>query len=118
MFCKNLYTHANKKKATNFVENKYRRQHVMITNIYIVSHILYDCHHYECILCAFCACLKEAWGCTPLVECIVIFQPASVRIQEMWQLGREYNHVPTGLEYTKGGQSGMDWDPQGQSRVV
>ena len=62
----------------------------MITNLYIISHILYDRHLYECILCAFCACLKEGWGCMPpLVECIVIVQPASVRIQEMRQLGRD-----------------------------
>ena len=47
------YTHANKKKATpihRFVENKYRHEHVMIINLYIVSHILYDRQLYICIL--------------------------------------------------------------------
>ena len=29
---------------TSFVENKYRHEHVMIINLYIVSHILYDRH--------------------------------------------------------------------------
>ena len=29
---------------TGFVENKYRHEHVMITKLYIVSHILYDRH--------------------------------------------------------------------------
>ena len=39
----------------------------------------------------FCACLKEAWGCTPprLVECIAIVQPASFPIREIWRLGRD-----------------------------
>ena len=81
------YTLANKKKTTPihwFVENKYR--HVMIINLYIVSHamscILYDRHLYECILWGFCACLKEAWGCTqPFVEYISIVQPASDQIR-------------------------------------
>ena len=48
-----LYTHVNRKKATQFtcfVENKYRHEHVMITKVYIVSHILYNRHLYECIL--------------------------------------------------------------------
>ena len=49
---------------TDFNENKYKHEHVMITNLYIVNHILYDHHLYEYILCAFCACLKEALGCT------------------------------------------------------
>ena len=47
------YTHANKKKATQLtssVENKYKHEHVMITKLYIVSHILYDRHLYEYIL--------------------------------------------------------------------
>ena len=35
---------------TDFVENKYRHEHVMIVNLHIVSHILYDRHLYECIL--------------------------------------------------------------------
>ena len=33
-----------------FVENKYRHEHVIITKLYIVSHILYDRHFYEYIL--------------------------------------------------------------------
>ena len=48
-----IYTHANKKKAaqfTGFVENIYRHEHVMITKLYIVSHILFNRHLYECIL--------------------------------------------------------------------
>ena len=64
----------------------------MITKLYIVSHILYDRHLYEYILWAFCACLKEALGFTPtppLVECIIIVQPANVSIREMWQLGMD-----------------------------
>ena len=44
---------------------KYRHEHVMITNAYIVSHILYECQFYECITWAFCACRKEVCGCTP-----------------------------------------------------
>ena len=77
-------------KFTIFVENKYRHEHVMIINLYIVSHILYDRYLYECILRGFCACLKEAWGCTPpLLEYIAIVQPANVQIREMWQLGRD-----------------------------
>ena len=35
---------------TGFVENKNRHEHVMITKLYIVSHILYDHHLYEYIL--------------------------------------------------------------------
>ena len=31
---------------TGFVENKYKLEHVMIINLYIVSHILYDRHLY------------------------------------------------------------------------
>ena len=74
----------------DFFENKYRHKHAMIINLYIVSHILYDRHLYEYILWGFCACLKEVMGCTPsLVEYIVMFQPASVQIPEMWQLGRD-----------------------------
>ena len=72
------------------MENKYRHEHVMIINLYIVSNILYDRHLYECILSGFCACLKEASDCTPpLVEYIAIVQPASVRSREMWQLRRD-----------------------------
>ena len=37
-------------KFNRFVENKSRHEHVMITNLYIVSHILYDCHLYNSIL--------------------------------------------------------------------
>ena len=64
----------------------------MITKLYIVSHIFYGHHLYEYIIWAFCACFKEAFGYTPpppLVEYIVIVQPASVQIWEMWQLGRD-----------------------------
>ena len=56
MYCTepgNIYTHANKKKATpihRFCLIKYRHEHVMITKLYIVSHILYDHHIYEYIL--------------------------------------------------------------------
>ena len=48
-----IFTHAYKKKAIpihRFVENKYRHVHVMILNLYIVSHILNDRHLYESIL--------------------------------------------------------------------
>ena len=51
--CTGSYTHANKKKATpihGLFENKYRYEHIMITNVYIVSHILDDHHLYERIL--------------------------------------------------------------------
>ena len=34
-------------KFTSFVENEYRHEHVMITNLYILSHILHDCHLYH-----------------------------------------------------------------------
>ena len=112
-----LYTHANKKKAapkfTDLFENKYRHEHVMITNICIVSHILYDRHLYESILCAFSACLKEVWGCTP--------PPCGMHCHSStsWcskAAGKGYNHVSAGLEYPKGGRSEMDRDPEGQSR--
>ena len=54
---------------------------------------------------------------SPLVECTAIVQPASLQIREKWQLGREgYDHVSAGLEYSRGGQSEMDPDPEGQSR--
>ena len=33
----------------------------------------------------------------------------------MWQLGRETSHVPTGVEYPRGGRLEMDQDPEGQS---
>ena len=61
---------------TDCVENKNRHEYVMIINLYIVSHILHDRHLYKCILWGFCACLKEARGCTPtLVEYLAIVQP-------------------------------------------
>ena len=61
----------------------------MIINLYIVSHILYDCHLDECILWGFYACLKEAWTfASSRVELIAIVQPACVQILEMWQMGR------------------------------
>ena len=47
------YTHANKKKATQFTgffENKYRHEHVKIINSYSVSHIVYYRHIYQFIL--------------------------------------------------------------------
>ena len=44
--CIKNYIHANKKKTIQFCENKYRHEHVMITNLYIVNHILYGCHLY------------------------------------------------------------------------
>ena len=34
------------KKYTGFVENKYMHEHVVITHLYIVSHILYDRNFY------------------------------------------------------------------------
>ena len=49
------------------------------------------------------------------MESIAIVQPASVRIREMWQLGKGCDHVRTGLEYTRGGQSEMDEDLEDQS---
>ena len=84
-----VYTHANKMRPsqfTGFVENKYRHDHVMIINLYILSPIFYDRH-----LWAFCACLKEAWVVRHprLVECIATVQPASFPIREMWRLGRD-----------------------------
>ena len=54
---------------TGFVEDKHRNENVMITKSYIVSHIFYDRNLYECILWAFCTCLKDAWGCTPPTPC-------------------------------------------------
>ena len=53
------YTHANKKKATQI--HRLYWNYVMITNLYIVSHILYDRHLYNYILWAFCAWSEEAW---------------------------------------------------------
>ena len=56
-----------------FIKNEYRHEHVMII-LYIVSHILYDRHLYECILWGFCACLNKAWDfIPPLIELIAIF---------------------------------------------
>ena len=74
---------------------------------YIVCHILYDRNLYECIQWGFCACLKEAWGCTPIhiVEYIAIVQQKSIQIRKMRQLERD-----TGLEYHRGGWSVVDWD--------
>ena len=98
-----------------FVENKYRHEHVMITKLYIVSNILYDHYLYEYmyILWAFCACLKEAMGCThPPPSCGMHFvQPASVPIWEMWQLGRDTIMYPP-----SNGRSEMDPDSERQSR--
>ena len=63
----------------------------MITNLYIVSHILYNLHLHEWILLAICACLKKP-GVVPhprLVECSATLQPASFPIREMQPLGRD-----------------------------
>ena len=43
------------------------------------------------------------------MECIVIAQPAPVRIRQMWQLGRDTMMYPLVQEE-------MDQDPKGQSR--
>ena len=40
-------------QVSDFVEKKYGHEPIMITNLYIVSPILYDRHIYQCILCAF-----------------------------------------------------------------
>ena len=82
-------------QLTGFFENKYRHEHVMIINLYIVSHNLYDRHLYECILRGFYACLKEACYFTPpLVELIVIVKPASIQIRGMWQMRRDTTMYP------------------------
>ena len=84
----------------------------MIINLYIESHIWYYYHLYECILQGFCACLKEAWGCTPpLVEYIAIVQHSGYVAAR-----KGYDHVSAVLEYPRGGRSEMDRDPEGQSR--
>ena len=57
---------------TDFVNNKYRHEHVMITNLYIVSHTLYGCLLYECVVWAFCTCLKELYP-TPLWNTFSLF---------------------------------------------
>ena len=63
---------------------KYRHEYVMIINLYILSHILYDRHLYECILWDYCAYLKEVWDFTqPIVELIAIVQPASVQMLQI-----------------------------------
>ena len=46
---------------TGFVEFKHRHGHVLITNLYIVSHSVYDRSLPLCIPWALCACSKEAW---------------------------------------------------------
>ena len=64
---------------TSFVENKYRHEHVMIINLYIVSNILYDRHPYECILWGFLCMLKRSqwlypvpsWNTLPLLNQLV-----------------------------------------------
>ena len=62
----------------------------MIINLYI----LYDRHLYECNLCGFYACLKEAWVFTPpLVGLIAIVQPTS---DQMWQIERDTTMYPQG----------------------
>ena len=103
---------------TDFVENKYRHEHVMIINLYTVSHILYDRHLYECILWGFCACLKEAWGCTPPLVEYEHCQCSTNKCSNSGNVaaGKGYDHVSAVLEHTRGGQSEMDLDPKGQSR--
>ena len=56
-------------KLYGFVEYNYRHEHVIITKLYIVVDILYDRHLYDFILWAFCACSKEAFGCTHPTPC-------------------------------------------------
>ena len=46
-------------KCTGFVENKYRHDQVMITNLYIVSHHLYDRHFIEAFYEHFVHALKK-----------------------------------------------------------
>ena len=52
------------------------------------------------------------------VECVVIVHPdqLALRLEEMWQLGRDASHSPAGLEYSRGVRLEMGWDPEGQSR--
>ena len=59
----------------------------MTTNLYIVSRTLYGRHHYKPCM-SFLRMLKRIVP-HPLVEYIVIVQPASVQIREMWQLERD-----------------------------
>ena len=94
------YTHANKKKATPSKRLciKYLQTWTCYdTKLYIVVHILYDFHLYECILLAFCACSKEAWGCTtpPLVECIAYCSTSWCSNPGNLAVWKAYDHVPT-----------------------
>ena len=50
------------------------------------------------------------------VEGVAIVQPAGVQIPVMWQLGRDTSHVPTRLEYLRGGRLEIVQDPKGQSK--
>ena len=65
------------------------------------------------------AALKEAWGCTqPFVEYIAImFNQQMIKFGNA-AAGKGYDHVSSGLKYPRGGQSEMDRDPEGQSRVM
>ena len=58
-----------------------------------------------------------AWVHTLPAECVAIVLPVGVPIRVMLQLGRDTSHVPSGLEYPRGGRLDIDWDPEGQSRV-
>ena len=61
-----------------------------------------------CTLAYFAHAFKKPWVVThPLMEYIAIDQPASVKIREMWQLGRDTVMYPpasniTGLVMTNG----------------
>ena len=49
------------------------------------------------------------------MECVVIAQPAlSCSDSGNVAAGKEYDHVPDGLEYPREGRSGMDRDLEGQ----
>ena len=102
---------------TGFVENKYRHEHIMIINLYILSQILYDRNLYECILWGFCACLKEAWGCNPTSRGIH-YHCSTSQCSNLGNVaaGKGYDHVIACLEYPRGGQMEMDRDPEGHSR--
>ena len=97
-----------------FVENNYRHEHAMITKLYIVVHILYDRHLYKCILWAFCACLKEALGCTHPTNCgrhCILYNKCSNSGNVA--TGKEYDHVPTSPDYPRGGRSETGWNLEG-----
>ena len=85
---------------TGFVEDIYRHEHVMITNLYIVSHILYDATFINAFFGTYCACLEEAW--------IYICIPLRCHCSTSWcsksgivAAGRDTSHVPAGLEFPR-----------------